>query len=190
MNIMKTLKFSLLLFAALAISKVGKAQTEDFTFGLRAGANYSNIYGNPATLNRKGKTGIVIGAFARVGDRLYVEPGAYFSSYGSKFDFNAQRYDAKFNTLQVPLLIGYKFISKKDFDFHAAVGPEADFNLKKPAPVQGYGYKSFTPGGRVNAGVDIGHFTIDLGSSYGFAKANKKLDQKIGMYSLTVGFKL
>jgi hypothetical protein len=187
---MKTLKFALLLFAALVIGKAGRAQSSDVTFGIRAGANYSELYGDPATLNRKGKVGVVAGAFARIGDRLYVEPGAYFASYGSKFDFNAQRYDVKFTTLQVPVLIGYKFINTKDFDFHGAVGPEADFNLKKPNSIQELDYKSFTAAGRVNAGVDIQHLTIDMGYNYGFDKANKKLDQKVGMYSLTIGFKL
>ncbi|GAA4331968.1 hypothetical protein GCM10023149_38030 [Mucilaginibacter gynuensis] len=185
---MKTLKFLMVLFTALVFAQVSKAQT-GITLGLRAGTNYSNLYGNPSTFDRKGKTGIVAGVFARLGDRLYIEPGVNFISYGSKFDFQNQRYDAKFNQIQVPLLVGYKFIDRESFNVHAGAGAEFGFNLNKPVKVQNFAYKDFTTAGKIAAGVDFKNFLIDLGYSYSIAKVNKSLDQRAGIYSCTIGYK-
>lgn len=186
---MKLIKFTLLVCVALFFTKNVNAQNSNYSFGLRAGANYSNIYGDPETLNREGNVGVTFGAFSRIGGKLYVEPSVYYSLYSSKFEMNNQKHEVKFGTLQIPVLIGYKFFERSDLNLHVGVGPEANLNLKKPDAVQGNEYKSFDPRARFNLGVDLKNVTFDLASSYGLGKINKSLDQRIGMYSLTVGFK-
>jgi hypothetical protein len=183
---MKSLKFSLLVFAALVISSTVKAQS--FTLGVRGGATYSNLYGIKSIKDNKGKVGYTAGIFARIGDRLYLEPGVNITATGAKFNFNGHEYDIKLNQLQVPILVGYKFIDKDAFNFHAAVGPEGNFNIKD-RKVGDFKYKDFNTAGRLQAGVDVGSLTIDLGASIGLNKVNKGLDQRSNVFSLTLGYR-
>lgn len=188
---METLKFTLVLIIALIIGQGAlQAQTnDDITFGVRAGANFSDVYGLKSITKDKGRTGITAGVFARLGGTLYVEPGVNFNAYSARFDFNSRKYDAKFNQLQIPLLVGYKFINNNNFNAHAAIGPEANFNLKKPAAVETFTYKSYTTNGKLEAGVDIQNITIDIAASRSLNKINKGLDQTASLYSLTVGYR-
>ncbi|PYF71520.1 porin family protein [Pedobacter nutrimenti] len=188
---MKTIK--LCLIAVLIGTGVfsAKAQTPDFNLGIKAGANYGTL---PSSFNdltdKGGKAGFNIGVFARVGKALYFQPELNFSTFGSKYTLNSKEYKPKFNQLNVPLMVGYKLINTSSLNFRVSAGPDFSYNLNTPDAPAGFDYKRVNLGGVINAGVDIGNITIDARYTRGFTKFNKALDEKTGIFNLSVGFKI
>ncbi|HWW38427.1 porin family protein [Pedobacter sp.] len=188
---MKTTKLSLIV-ALLGLSFFSaKAQNSDFNFGIKAGVNYGTLPSGLKDLSDKaGKAGFNIGVFARAGKDLYVQPEVNFSTFGSKYTLGSKEYEPKFRQVNVPLMIGYKLINTANLNFRLSAGPDFSYNLNKPDAPQNFSYKRVNMGGVINAGVDIGNITIDARYTHGFTKINKGLDEKTGLFNLSVGFKI
>ncbi len=136
---MKTHLLSTLILAyCLLTASVSPAQstTRKFTFGLKAGANVSQLkdlsYQTPQLdqnglpemsggsivydffrQNESRTTGVVGGLFARFGNRLYIQPEVLFSVKGGRFDFIRQGLvtestSIKIGTIDLPLLLGVR----------------------------------------------------------------------------------
>jgi hypothetical protein len=75
---MKKYLLSAALLLVLSIS--AKAQ---FSLGIKGGVNYSNI--NTDNLSNSSVAGYQVGAFARFGGNIYLQPEVYVSSTGGKF---------------------------------------------------------------------------------------------------------
>ncbi|RRB00696.1 porin family protein [Larkinella rosea] len=131
---MKRLLVLLLGLPAISYAQFGGGKL--FSFGLKAGANFSQLNtlelktprltsgGVPVTSggqivydffrnNDSRTTGIVGGAFFRFGRKLYIQPELLVSAKGGKFDLiqtglASQSIDVKFTTFDVPILIGFK----------------------------------------------------------------------------------
>jgi hypothetical protein len=121
-----------LLLGSFFFSIASQAQTtsKKFSFGLKAGVNFSRVQnleyqGYQGELNGKPSfdhfqnnnsqtTGVVGGIFARFGNRFYFQPELLLSVKGGGFDVFRQgnkieSIDMKVGTLNVPLLLGYRF---------------------------------------------------------------------------------
>lgn len=173
----------------LAGSPLVKAQTP-VMFGVNAGPNFSYLYNVTQGFKSTGKVGANVNFVVRIGNRLYFEPDLCMNFLRSKLMTGTDEHKLNFITLQLPLLVGYKIISKPGFNLRAAIGPEAELNVKKPAYFNGGDYKTITSGGRVMVGIDIHRFILDAGLSSVFDKLEKYSDQKMNAFSLGVGFKL
>ncbi|GAB3935078.1 outer membrane beta-barrel protein [Larkinella terrae] len=131
---MKRLFILLFLLPAISYGQFGGGKL--FSFGLKVGANFSQLNtlemktprltsgGMPVMSggqvvydffrnNDSRTTGIVGGAFFRFGRKLYIQPELLVSSKGGKFDLIQtglvnQSVDVKFTTFDVPVLIGFK----------------------------------------------------------------------------------
>jgi hypothetical protein len=190
---MKKYVLSVALLAAVTIS--AKAQ---FNLGIKAGVNYSNI--NTDNLKSSGVAGYQAGVFARIGDALYLQPEAYLSSSGGKFDSNDNTYSGKvtFTNLNVPVLVGLKF-GPKDLNFRVMAGPEYIAKLSQNSNLAnnfnaaynnfGNAYKSNMLGYQAGVGVDIGAATVDLRYQGDFDNYNRYYDQHQNLWALSVGFK-
>src|SRR5258708_33052598 len=104
MKIMKKYLLSVALLIAVSIS--AKAQ---FCLGIKGGVNYSTI--NSDNLRSSSIAGYQVGAFARIGGGLYLQPELYLSSSGGDFNSNDNSYSARirFTNLNVPVLLGLRF---------------------------------------------------------------------------------
>jgi len=187
---MKTIKLlavtMLLTIAAVTV----KAQTTDITFGIKAGVSVSTLKtGLNAVTDKSGKVGFSAGIFARTGDNLYFQPEVNYTTFSNKYNFNASAYDAKFNMINVPLLVGYKLVAEKDMNFRISAGPDLYYDLKKTVAPAGFDYKKFSAGGAADVGVDFGNLTLDARYSLGLSKVNKDLGQKVNIFSAAIGFK-
>lgn len=111
-----------------------------FRFGIKAGANLSNINGNDLSLGSGGNAfnfkdnsdrtlGFTGGVFFRFGRTFYLQPEIVLSQKGGKFDFdntvNDGKVDVRFSNLDVPLLFGVRVA--KFFRINA--GPMASYRL-------------------------------------------------------------
>jgi len=188
---MKTNKFYLMI--AVIIASIGsvKAQQSGVNFGIKAGINYATL---PTSFkevkDKEGKAGYNVGVFARVGDALYFQPEVNYTSFKSEYTYDSKVYSPKFKQVNIPLMVGYKIINTEALNFRISAGPDLSYSLNKAAGPDKFDYKKFTAGGVVNAGVDIGSLTIDARYSRGLTKINKGLDEKTGIFNLSVGFKI
>lgn len=188
---MKTIRFYLLVAVMIITAGAVKAQDTDLTFGLKAGLNYATL---PTSLksitDKKGKVGYNFGAFARVGKSLYFQPELNYVSFKSSYVYATNTYTPKFHQVNLPLMVGYKIVDTEGLNFRVSAGPDVNYTLNDAKGPAGFDYKKFNVGGVINAGVDIGNITIDARYSRGLTKINKSLNEKTGLFNLSVGFKL
>ncbi|WP_316811806.1 porin family protein [Pedobacter heparinus] len=188
---MKTNKFYLMTAVVLVSIGTAKAQEPELIFGLKAGLNYATL---PTSLNtvtdKKEKMGYNLGAFARLGKTLYFQPEFNYVTFKSTYNYVANTYKPKFNQLNLPLMVGYKLINTSALNFRISAGPDLSYTLNKAAGPAQFEYEKFNAGGVINAGVDLGNITIDARYSRGLTKVNKDLEQKTGLFNLSVGFKV
>lgn len=178
---------------AVSMATIGsvKAQESGLTLGIKAGANFANLHSGFKELsNEKGKLGYNVGIFARVGADLYFQPELNYTAFKSEYTYGNNNYRPQFKQMNVPLMVGYKLINAEGFNLRLSAGPDLGYTLNKPNAPTSFDYKKFNIGGVFNAGVDIGNLTLDARYSRGFTKINKGLDEKTGIYNLSVGFKI
>lgn len=186
---MKT--FSMYAIAALLLLGTGlaSAQTTNLDLGIKAGVNYGTLPSNVKELsNEAGKMGFNIGAFARIGNTFYFQPEVNFSTFKSEYTFSSEKYQPKFNQIDVPLMVGYNILGNDSFKFRVSVGPDLTYTLNTPDAPPANTYQDFNIGTVLNAGMDIGLFTIDARYNRGLTELNKNLAQNIGVFNLSIGF--
>ncbi|WP_159451746.1 porin family protein [Pedobacter africanus] len=188
---MKTKRFYFMIAVMVITAGAVKAQDTGLTFGLKAGLNYATL---PTSLkdvtDKKGKVGYNLGAFARVGKTIYFQPELNYVTFKSAYNYASNTYKPKFNQLNLPLMVGYKLINTEALNLRISAGPDLSYTLNKAQGPTGLDYKKFNAGGVINAGVDIGSLTIDARYSRGLTKINKDLNEKTGIFNLSVGFKV
>src|SRR5690554_335168 len=126
---MKTRILFVALFAYLA---TGTVSAQEFSIGPKVGLSQGNVEVNGDGFSKgNSKLGYHVGLFARLGGNfIYLQPEVLYSNTGGEFTESVQgmgevKYEATFNRLDVPVLVGLKFA---DF-FRVQVGPVASFML-------------------------------------------------------------
>lgn len=187
---MKTIKFLVAAILLTIGATTVKAQSDDITFGIKAGVSVSTLRTDlKGITDKSGKVGFNGGVFARTGSTLFFQPEVNFATFSNKYSFNLNKYDAKFAMINVPLLVGYKIINTSNMNLRVSAGPDLYYDLKKPVAPAGFAYKRFSAGAAAGLGVDFGSLTLDARYSLGLSKLNKELGQKANIFSLGVGFK-
>ena len=84
-----------------------------FHFGPQVGYTASNLSVNKSEIVNNLKSNLLIGVFARIGKKVYLQPEANWLTQGSVFKYefkvadpNPVEQDIKINTLQVPVSLG------------------------------------------------------------------------------------
>jgi len=173
----------------LLITTFASAQNTKLDLGIKAGVNYGTLPSNMEELSDEaGKMGFNIGAFARIGNTFYFQPEVNFSTFKSEYTFSSEKYQPKFNQIDVPLMVGYNILGNDGFKFRVSVGPDLTYTLNTPDAPPANAYQDFNVGTVLNAGVDIGLFTIDARYNRGLTELNKNLAQNIGVFNLSIGF--
>jgi hypothetical protein len=193
MKIMKKYLLSVALLVAVSIS--AKAQ---FSLGIKGGVNYSTI--NSDNLRSSSVAGYQVGAFARIGGGLYLQPELYLSSSGGNFNSNDNAYSARirFTNLNVPVLLGLKF-GPQNLNLRVMAGPiytsvlshSESFSQNFNTAFNDFGhYKNSTLGFQAGAGVDLGAVTADLRYEGGLSDINSSFGQRQHLWALSIGFKI
>lgn len=190
------MKKYLLCAALLVVASISaKAQ---FSLGVKGGVNFSNI--NTNNLNSSSVAGYQVGAFARLGENIYLQPEVYVSSTGGKFESFDDTYNGtvRFTDLNVPLLLGARFGSN-NLNFRVMAGPVYVANLSTNESLSqnftnaynDFGhYKNSTLGYQAGFGVDIGAITADLRYQGNFSDIDQSYGQRQNIWALSVGFKI
>lgn len=164
--------------------------------GLKAGYNSSKLKTNLDQFNDGSISNFVVGAFARVNiSKFYVQPEAYFTSKGGKFDDiqNDVSSSIDYNTIDVPIMAGFKLIDVASFNLRVNAGPVFSFVTSKD-DVQ---YEDFQEqvkdsyaGIQYGLGADFLFLTLDarMENSFGSVyEGDEKLKNR--MFLVTLGIK-
>lgn len=183
------MKKMMIALCMLTISYAANAQYDPaFRFGIKAGANLSNINGsNDLSLSPGGNAfdfrdndnrslGFAGGVFFRFGKTFYIQPELLLSQKGGKFNvyedgvLNDGKVDVRFSNLDVPVLFGLR-IAKF---FRINVGPMASLRLNKNGKIgdsfddvtgenSGAEFKNrLAFGYQAGVGLDLGRLSLDV----------------------------
>lgn len=198
---MKAIKLFFLIIAPgiLSIPTV-KAQNTPVSLGIKAGLNLASLQSKVTNISENNwKIGYNTGVFAQIGigKRWYLQPELNYRRLQNEYKFDGKNYNPTFHQLNLPLTIGYKLINKESIKFRLSAGPDLTYNLNKPEAPSAIEYKRFIVGAVLDAGVDLGNFSIDAiftGNITFTTKFNaddlKKNDNDRGIVTLSVSYKI
>jgi hypothetical protein len=197
----------ILIFLLVAVPVLFFAETSrgQFSLGIKVGYNASQLSSNIDSVTANFKSGFQIGAFARIGKKLYLQPEFYYTTQGGVFSSNTQNWKqtVKIGSLDVPVLVGYKLINSDLVNLRILAGPAASFVVNKtiseggadPGPVTSGDLKGVNWSIQAGAGVDVWMFTLDVRYQIGLNQLIKeakswKFDSKNNVWVVSLGFKI
>jgi len=173
-----------------------------FSLGIKGGMNISKI--NNDNYSESTVAGYQFGAFARIGNGLYVQPELYVGSKGGQFNYETSGTNTggsakvRFTTLDVPVLLGKSF-GASSLNFRIMAGPiysyilntDESFSDNLGAAYRDLGnYKNSTLGCQAGAGIDLGNISIDARYEGGLTQVNEKFGQRQNLWHISLGFKI
>lgn len=199
-----------ILMATISFGQIG--------IGIKAGVNMTSLSSDLSDYKNAAKAGYQLGAFVRLGDKLHLQPEAYFTAKTGELSFSegdgAAAVDIKqqvtLNSVDVPVLIGYKIMDPPLFNIRLQAGPVASVVTSKKFDITVNGvetepgdeyisnYKDINWGLQFGAGVDVLVFTIDLRYELGLSDIYKNKDamtddfsnMKNNVFFVSVGWKI
>lgn len=171
-------------------------QTPAFHIGIKGGATYTKTSTESSALEGKYGFGYQGGIMTRMDiGSLYVQGEALFNkrktSYNSK-DGSSPK--LTWNSIDIPIVVGYKLVNTKDFNVRAFAGGVYSYafknNLSTSKALQ-EGFKSFDKsniGITGGIGVDYKNFTADLRYETGLTSISKEFKSKPNGFTLGIGY--
>ncbi|MDR0606225.1 MAG: PorT family protein [Bacteroidales bacterium] len=169
---------------------IGMAQ---FTMGPKVSINFSNIM-----YETEMEPGFNAGIFFRFGKSFYFQPDFDYSFRTStlKEAIGELKENARLKShyIDIPLLIGYKFIDNPNFNFRVFIGPRLGIlianNLQSNGKDKSIGTVQI--GGRTGIGIDFWRFILDVNYDFSANKYNAESVTwwKQNMINITLGFKI
>ncbi|AZA47775.1 PorT family protein [Chryseobacterium carnipullorum] len=171
-------------------------QTQTFHIGIKGGANFTKTSTESSALEGKYGFGYQGGMITRMDiGSLYVQGEALFNkrktSYDTKDGTSAK---LSWNSVDIPVVIGYKFFNTKDFNVRAFAGGVYSYafknNLSTSKALQ-EGFKSFDKsniGITGGIGVDYKNFTADLRYETGLSSISREFKSKPHSFTLGIGY--
>ncbi len=195
------MKKVILTLAMLMIPIISFAQ---FNIGPKIGYNAATMKTDISDIKTDFMHGLQLGAFVRLGGTWYIQPEVMYTQKGSIITLTDDRdYTIKNNTVDIPIIIGYKLIDAPQLGMSFQVGPVASILTDKG--IQDVGdilenaeYEDLQWGVQAGVGIDFLMFTIDLRYEAGLndileikeKDLNENFSMKNQRISLTVGWKL
>lgn len=172
------MKKHLFFIVFLLITSITYAQT---VINPKIGVNTSRLSTDPKGGEVKARVGYQIGLDARIGDRVYFQPGLFWFKQSSRLrtaeqidDNSLQEIEDDLNRqgLQLLTLVGFNIVDGEGFKFRINAGPaisiittvdENDFDLRRDD------FKGTNLTGNVGLGLDIFFLTLDYNYEFGFS---------------------
>ena len=211
---MKALKSWMTMTLVLGILSAATAQkhsrAEYFRIGIKGGVNLSSVKVASLSTNLENKTGYQLGAFARIGRTIFIQPEVYFSAKEVNVDVlnslttNQGVVGFSQKTLDVPLLAGIKL-----GPLRVMAGPVASYAISASTNPDA-AVKSYFSGTtqeiinrsnfsyQAGVGFDILNLSLDLRYEGALSELNNTLavpsgfnyTQKPSFYQATIGFRI
>ncbi|ALU28096.1 porin family protein [Myroides odoratimimus] len=192
-KIMQSLTCALMLVGATAF-----AQTPSpIHFGIKAGANFTNISTDLKDYSSKAATGFGIGAMTRIDiKKTYIQAELLYAEKKSKFENNlGESTTSTSKQLEIPVVIGHKFLKLPMVSLRGFAGGvytnTIDDKLSGAKIEETVKFKDFDKnniGYRVGVGVDVLTFTLDVSYDGSFSKTNKEIGAKPNTWMVSLGY--
>lgn len=210
-----TLLLAVTLFSTMAMSQLG--------FGIKGAVTMSNLTTDIQEIEEAAQTGWQLGAYLRIGDKWHLQPEVYFTAKPGSLTYSYSdlndpmqtgkvTQDITLNTIDIPLLIGYKIIDPPTLNVRLQAGPVLSMVANKTFNVSSEGvdppeltdsyensYSDINWGLQFGAGVDFLFLTADLRYEMGLSNLYENdLDGvnniggafKNNVFMLSVGIKI
>lgn len=189
-----TLSFLTLVLSTFAIGP--------FTIGLKAGINSNKVTTDNTTVSNftsPAKSGYDVGVFARFGKKVYLQPELLYCVINGQSTSGTSSQTLKLNTIQIPVLLGFKIIDLKLASLRAFTGPAMSYVTTKSissslSNISAKDFKNNYWDWQVGAGVDIGMLTLDVRYGFGLTKLSdatttNSYTNKGKVLTMSIGFK-
>jgi hypothetical protein len=145
-----------------------------FNLGIKAGYTASKLSSDVDVIKAQAASGFHVGAWARIGKKLYLQPEFIYNLGSSVFrnDVDTSNWKQKVtvNTINIPALVGFKLLDLKAVNLRLMAGPEISFvvNSKVKDMNSVVGPITTDDVNKVNwylqagAGVDVLFLTLDI----------------------------
>ncbi|MCD0471231.1 porin family protein [Flavobacterium sp. JAS] len=196
MNMYKLVLLTTIFLVSLISSKVNAQSPLPIHVGIKGGSNYSEL---PVTdgFSSKYAVGYFAGAMARFDfKRFYIQNELLYSEKSSKIEKSSlsTSKNAKWRSLEMPLLIGYKVIDLSTLNVRVFGGGVysyvLDENISSLNQLKN-SYNKFDKSNisyQVGAGVEMWKFTIDFTYQGGLNNVSKEFNSKVNSFNIGVGY--
>ncbi|CAN1504900.1 Outer membrane protein beta-barrel domain 2 [Spirosomataceae bacterium] len=202
------------IFLVLASLLIIQNSYGQFQLGIKGGVNVSKIYTNEGSFKANfnesldTKTGYTFGAFARLGNKLYLQPEVMFATKGGKINVvpvgggGPVAVDIKTNNIDIPVLIGFKLFNR----IRINAGPVASIKLSEDSKFldalksvtsnPDAAFEKATFGYQAGVGIKLLGFDIDLRKDGSLSEVSSKqfngnqFSQRLSGWQLTLGRKI
>jgi hypothetical protein len=187
----------LLLTGTAFVTNEAKSQSiSPVHIGIKGGGNFSNLSLSKNNLDSKNSLGYHAGAFTRIDiARSYLQGEILFSHKKSKIeDGSVGTKKAKWNSIEVPLLIGFKVLKSDFVNLRIFGGGVYSYVLNEKASILKQVSQSFRKfdksniGYQAGLGVDIGSLTFDLKYEGALTRISKEFNARPNSFQASVGF--
>ncbi len=174
-----------------------------FNLGPKIGYNATTMKTDISDIKTDFQSGLQLGVFARFGGSWYVQPEIMYTQKGSIITIQDDEGSVKFNTVDIPIILGYKIINTPQLGVSLQAGPVASILTDKgiqdiDVVLKDVEYETLNWALQVGVGVDLLMFTVDLRYEAGLNEVmkitqndiNSDFSLKNSRISLTVGWKL
>jgi hypothetical protein len=178
-------------------------------FGIKLGYNGNKLSTNLDSISSQFKSGLHIGAFARIGKRVYFGPELYYSLQGAEYVFDAPleadswTQKLTIGTLDVPLNVGFRIINNNKFNLRIMAGPMASFVVNSKIKSTGTITDPITKASlntvnwyiQAGAGMDLWFVTLDIRYQAGLNQMIEQVgtwnfDTRNNVFVVSLGFKI
>jgi len=196
---MKKLLFIVLIFFSAGLT------FGQLTVGIKVGYDAAKLSTNMDTITSNFKSGFQVGAFARIGKRLFLQPELYYTTQGGVFTSNTSNWEQniKIGSMDVPVLIGFKLLKGDFINVRLMAGPMASFVVNKSiseaggitGPINTADLNSVNWAIQAGAGMDIWKLTLDVRYQVGLNQLIKSVenytfDSYNNVWNVSLGFKI
>lgn len=192
----------LLLIGGMIFASFFAANAQSFQLGIKGALNFSKLKSDDGSfLSSSNKLGYQAGVWARIGGLIHLQPELYLTGKTSEasFEENGQtiRSEVSFTNLDLPVLIGTR-IGVEGVGIRLQAGPLFSFVVDKSVGealqqvITPESYKSSNVQFVGGVGLDIGRLRGDLRYETSMSSLTKDStpDQKVGVFSVGVGYRL
>lgn len=202
------MKKTVFLLAALCVFTLVNAQDSPVRFGAKGGVNLSNINFGDIDANSKMGFGFHLGGVMEYSfsESLALQPALLFMQNGGKLSDSDESVTYRFNQIQLPVNLKYKFGSD-ELKMFVTAGPYLGYMLSANMKMDGvsidlldkdlWNSEDMDPMKRLDCGIGFGvgvelnqNINIGLGYQLGLNNLdpNKDSKLKIGTIQLSVGY--
>jgi len=169
-----------------------------FQFGAKAGVNLASLNYTNSVFSAGNRAGYLAGIWARFGALgLNFQPEMYVTAKNVTISQNGGETDARFTSLDVPLLVGGK-VGAFGLGARFYTGPVVSFAINKDQSLGGdvnravhLDYKDQNFAWQLGAGVDIKQISIDLRYEAGITKQTYGYSHtRVSLFNLSLGYSL